>query len=196
MKRITAISIAVVVALAGVAVAAGTAATIAASEPQAEQYVPVNKQKHPMPYDLRELGLNETQQAKIHAILEEGRLNRERSKKSAKRAETEQKIQARRNTEQQLLLGDKFDEAAAKRLTAERLAAYRSSAAEREQRFAEAEMRRLKQRYAVLQVLTPQQRQQWLDIQNRSPAAPHGGHYADGGLEPREGRPPYKHPHY
>ena len=56
-----------------------------------------------------------------------------------------------------------FDEAAARRLIAER----EQARAQFQQRHADFEMQQLKKRHAVFQALTPAQQKQWLESQSK-----------------------------
>lgn len=86
---------------------------------------------------------------------------------AAKRAEFQQKMQQRRAAEQALITGKNFDEAAARRLVNERQAEFEQHAAERKQRMADMEVKRLKERHDIFQVLTAKQQKQLLENQQK-----------------------------
>ena len=76
-------------------------------------------------------------------------------------------MQQRRAAEQALITGKNFDEAAARRLVNERQAEFEQHAAERKQRMADMEVKRLKERHDIFQVLTAKQQKQLLENQQK-----------------------------
>ncbi|WP_253452535.1 Spy/CpxP family protein refolding chaperone [Neisseria perflava] len=129
-----------------------------------------------MPRDLQDLNLSKKQQTKIQQILDANRPQRadnapqvqrpdNKAPNEAQRAEFEQRMQAQRAAEQQIISSKHFDEAAARRMVEERQAEFEKNAAERKQRRADMEVRRLKERHDIFQVLTAKQQKQWLENQ-------------------------------
>lgn len=188
MKKYIAVAIASLVGLAGVATAAGTVAHHNAHKHEAGFQA---HKKGELPRDLQELNLSSKQKTKIEKIIEANRPQNPmvntpemqpnpqdmtpppaetQAPNDAKRAEFQKKMEERRMAEQKLVSSKSFDEAAARRMIAERHAEHEQNATERQQKMADMEIKRLKERHDIFQILTPKQQQQWLENQkNRRP---------------------------
>lgn len=118
----------------------------------------VAKKGEQLPRDLRALNLNTEQKNKIQTILNQ--LHQRPAQPSAtERQALEQKINQRQAAEQQLISAKTFNESEARRLINER----RQDRAEFERRQDEMQLKNLKARHEIFQVLTPEQQQQWLN---------------------------------
>ncbi|WP_165006931.1 Spy/CpxP family protein refolding chaperone [Neisseria yangbaofengii] len=123
-------------------------------------------QKGKLPCGLQALNLGSKQKAQIQKIMEANRPQQTDSRQAlyaANRAECQQKIQQCRASEQALITGKNFNEAAARRLINERQAEFEQHAAERKQHMADMEVKRLKERHGIFQVLTAKQQKQLLE---------------------------------
>lgn len=168
MKKLTALTIALMMS-AGVAVAAN----------HAEQHHPMGgghggkmhgqfkKQfkKDGLPFGFAELNLSDAQKAEIKRIMEADRSN-ESQKNDNKMAEFKQKMDAQRKQERALMSGKNFDEAAARQMIAER---QQERMTQQNQR-AERELKMLKKRHAIFQVLTAEQQKQYQANQEKKMA--------------------------
>ncbi|UOO81983.1 Spy/CpxP family protein refolding chaperone [Uruburuella testudinis] len=161
MKKTAAISAAVLMGLALTA--------CSADKPQRgskhEQGMHKDFKRGGLPRDLRDLNLTDAQKAQIEQIMQQNRPQRgERpAPDAAEREQFRSRMEARRAAENSLLTNPTFDEAAARNLIAQG----DQYQAQRQQRHNEAELQQLKTRHAVMQVLTPEQRQQWLAKQQQ-----------------------------
>lgn len=177
MKKYLAVAAASLIGLAGVATAANTAANTVAHNHAHEMHQAhdghrMHHQMHKkgeLPRDLKDLNLSNKQKAEIKKILETNRAQQPKDAlpQQARQAEFAQKMQQQRNAEQAIIGSKKFDEAAARRLIAERQAEHEQHAAERKQRMADMQLNRLKERHEIFQVLTAKQQKQWLENQNQ-----------------------------
>lgn len=156
MKKITAIAAAALLGIAGAAVAADSAANMQQPK-QSREF-----KRGELPRDLQALNLSAAQKTRIQAILQEGR-PAQTELSEAQRNQMRTQAQAHRAAEQSLMANKTFDEAAARRLIAER----EQARAQFQQRHADFEMQQLKKRHAVFQVLTPAQQKQWLESQSK-----------------------------
>ena len=156
MKKITAIAAAALLGIAGAAVAADSAANMQQPK-QSREF-----KRGELPRDLQALTLRGAQKTRIQAILQEGR-PAQTELSEAQRNQMRTQAQAHRAAEQSLMANKTFDEAAARRLIAER----EQARAQFQQRHADFEMQQLKKRHAVFQVLTPAQQKQWLESQSK-----------------------------
>ena len=156
MKKITAIAAAALLGIAGAAVAADSAANMQQPK-QSREF-----KRGELPRDLQALNLSAAQKTRIQAILQEGR-PAQTELSEAHRNPMRTQAQAHRAAEQSLMANKTFDEAAARRLIAER----EQARAQFQQRHADFEMKKLKKRHAVFQVLTPAQQKQWLESQSK-----------------------------
>lgn len=156
MKKITAIAAAALLGITGAAVAADSAANMQQPK-QTREF-----KRGELPRDLQALNLSATQKTRIQAILQEGR-PAQTELSEAQRNQMRAQAQAHRAAEQSLIANKTFDEAAARRLIAER----EQARAQFQQRHADFEMQQLKKRHAVFQVLTPAQQKQWLESQSK-----------------------------
>lgn len=161
MKKVTAISAAVLM---------GLALTACSSDkpqrgPKHEQGAQKDFKRGGLPHDLRELNLTDAQKAQIKQIMEQNRPQRDQraAPNDAQREQFRSQMQAQRAAENSLITNATFDEAAARNLIVQR----DQNQAERQQRQNEAELQQLKTRHAIMQVLTPEQRQQWLQNQQQ-----------------------------
>ena len=161
MKKITAIAAAALLGIAGAAVAADSAANMQQPK-QSREF-----KRGELPRDLQALNLSAAQKTRIQAIMQEGRPARNELSE-AQRNQMRTQAQAHRAAEQNLLANKTFDEAAARRLIAER----EQARAQFQQRHADFEMQQLKKRHAVFQVLTPAQQKQWQERQNKRAELP------------------------
>lgn len=156
MKKITAIAAAALLGITGAAVAADSAANMQQPK-QTREF-----KRGELPRDLQALNLSATQKTRIQAILQEGR-PAQTELSEAQRNQMRAQAQAHRAAEQSLIANKTFDEAAARRLIAER----EQARAQFQQRHADLEMQQLKKRHAIFQVLTPAQQKQWLESQSK-----------------------------
>ena len=156
MKKITAIAAAALLGITGAAVAADSAANMQQPK-QTREF-----KRGELPRDLQALNLSATQKTRIQAILQEGR-PAQTELSEAQRNQMRAQAQAHRAAEQSLMANKTFDEAVARRLIAER----EQARAQFQQRHADFEMKQLKKRHAVFQVLTPAQQKQWLESQSK-----------------------------
>lgn len=170
MKKIAAITAATLIALSGAAVAAPAA--------QQEPALAMQKmQKGELPRDLQELNLSSKQKAQIQTIME---ANRPQMPEGAPEMRGEgkrddnmkQAFAAEQAAEQKLISSKNFDEAAARKLVSERQAKMQQHMAEHQQKQTDHEIKRLKERHDIFQVLNSQQQKQWLE--NQSKHQPHG----------------------
>ncbi|PSJ81255.1 hypothetical protein [Neisseria iguanae] len=76
-------------------------------------------------------------------------------------------MQQRRAAEQTLIIGKHFDEAAARRLVNERQAELKQHTAERKQRMVDMEVKCLKERHDIFQILPAKQQKQLLENQRK-----------------------------
>lgn len=109
--------------------------------------------------DLRGLNLTDEQKAQIKQILEQNR-PQDNEPAEAERSEIRSQMAQRRTAENSLITSPTFNEAAARELINQQYA-------DRVQRHSEMELQKLKTRHAIMQVLTPEQRQQWLAKQEK-----------------------------
>ena len=156
MKKITAIAAAALLGITGAAVAADSAANMQQPK-QTREF-----KRGELPRDLQALNLSAAQKTRIQAIMQEGR-PAQTELSEAQRNQMRAQAQAHRAAEQSLIANKTFDEAAARRLIAER----EQARAQFQQRHADFEMQQLKKRHAVFQVLTPAQQKQWLESQSK-----------------------------
>ena len=156
MKKITAIAAAALLGITGAAVAADSAANMQQPK-QTREF-----KRGELPRDLQALNLSAAQKTRIQAIMQEGR-PAQTELSEAQRNQMRAQAQAHRAAEQSLMANKTFDEAAARRLIAER----EQARAQFQQRHADFEMQQLKKRHAVFQVLTPAQQKQWLESQSK-----------------------------
>lgn len=166
MKKYIAVAAASLIGLAGIATAADA---VSQNNRPAKQGHKMN-QKGGLPRDLQELNLSSKQKAQIQKIMEANRVQQAEQRPTfdaAKRTEFQQKMQQRRTAEQNLITAKQFDEAAARRLVNERQAEFEQHAVERRQRMAEMEVKRLKERHDIFQVLTAKQQKQLLENQQK-----------------------------
>lgn len=199
MKKYLALVTASLIGLAGVT-SASAADAVAHGNHEAKtdhvrKHAPKMHKMHKkgeLPRELQDLDLSSKQKAQIQKIMEANRPQQPESRPApdaAKRAEFQQKMQQHRAAEQSLITGKHFDEAAARRLVEERHAQFERDAAERKQRITDMEVKRLKERHDIFQVLTAKQQKQLLDKQQqrlkerearrlqRHNAMPHGQHH-------------------
>ncbi|WP_373752714.1 Spy/CpxP family protein refolding chaperone [Neisseria weixii] len=172
MKKYIAVAAASLIGLAGVASAADAVSQNSRPAKHGHMHKHGQKmyQKGELPRDLQELNLSSKQKAQIQKIMEANRpqqADKRQAPDAAKRAEFQQKMQQRRAAEQALITGKNFDEAAARRLVNERQAEFEQHAAERKQRMADMEVKRLKERHDIFQVLTAKQQKQLLENQQK-----------------------------
>lgn len=159
MKKITAISTAVLMGLALTACSTDRPQ----HGPRAEQGMNKHFSKDGLPRDLSELSLTDAQKDQIKQIMAQGQVDRPAAPDESQRAAFRSEIQQRRAAEQQLILAPTFDETAARQLVAQRA----KKMDQRQQQRSEMELQHLKQRHDIMQVLTPEQRQQWLANQQK-----------------------------
>ena len=140
-----------------------------AADPVARNHQGASAQNHHqhakrdgLPRGFEPLNLSEEQKAKIRAIAQSDREARPATDKSARREAAKQKMQNRREQERRLLDARHFDEQAAQKLIAER----QQERLAVQQQQAERELRMLKKRHAIFQVLTPEQQRQYRQMQN------------------------------
>ncbi|MRN37974.1 hypothetical protein CRG49_000185 [Neisseria sp. N95_16] len=172
MKKYIAVAAASLIGLAGVATAAEAVSQNSRPAKQGHMHKHGQKmhQKGELPRDLQELNLSNKQKAQIQKIMEANRpqqADKRPTVDAAKRAEFQQKMQQRRAAEQALITGKNFDQAAARRLVNERQAEFEQHAAERKQRMVDMEVKRLKERHDIFQVLTAKQQKQLLENQQK-----------------------------
>ena len=161
MKKSTILIAAALLGSAGLtAVAAGQE-----SAPQQKQH-PSKPGKHKLrdglPRGFDQLNLSDAQKNQIKTIMEADR-PAPPSDLDSRRAEFREKMAKRREQENRLLGAKTFDEQAACQIIDER----RKEREARDAEHAEHELNMLKKHHAVFQVLTPAQRKQFLDNQNR-----------------------------
>ena len=114
MKKITAIAAAALLGITGAAVAADSAANMQQPK-QTREF-----KRGELPRDLQALNLSAAQKTRIQAILQEGR-PAQTELSEAQRNQMRAQAQAHRAAEQSLIANKTFDEAAARRLIAERM---------------------------------------------------------------------------
>ncbi|STZ77054.1 Spy/CpxP family protein refolding chaperone [Bergeriella denitrificans] len=169
MKKYLAIAAASIIGLAGVATASETIAHNKAENAKQSSRMHQHK-KDGLPRDLQALKLSSKQEAEIKKILESNRPQRseqDRAARESRRNEFQQRMNERRAAEQKLISAKNFDEAAARRLIAERQAEHDRLTAERNRSDADRAVARLKERHAIFQVLDAKQQKQWLENQNK-----------------------------
>lgn len=168
MKKLTAVSAAVLMGLALTACSADRHDR----GPRTEQGMKKDFKRGGMPRDLAELNLTDAQKAQIKQIMEQNRPQaRQQGQRpapdDAQREQFRNQMQVQHAAEQQLILAPAFDEAAAKQLIAQENQQQAAHLQQREATHDAFELQQLKTRHAVMQVLTPEQRQQWLANQQK-----------------------------
>ena len=113
MKKITAIAAAALLGITGAAVAADSAANMQQPK-QTREF-----KRGELPRDLQALNLSAAQKTRIQAIMQEGR-PAQTELSEAQRNQMRAQAQAHRAAEQSLIANKTFDEAAARRLIAEK----------------------------------------------------------------------------
>lgn len=121
--------------------------------------------KDGLPFGFSELNLTDAQKTQIKAIMESDRAQKP-AKDENKMAQFKQKMEAKREQERALMSSKTFDEAAARRMIAER----QQERIEQQNQHAERELQMLKKRHAVYQVLTPAQQKQLQENQQKKMA--------------------------
>lgn len=130
--------------------------------PKKQAHAKMRHQAGGLPHGLERLNLNDAQKQQIKRIMEQHRADKP-VKQPESRVAFEQKMQQRQQREQQLLSAAAFDEQAARAMIAER----RQEREQAEAALVERELNMLKTRHAVLQVLTPDQQQQYWQQRNQ-----------------------------
>lgn len=118
-------------------------------------------QKKALPRGFDRLNLSEQQKARIYAIVEADRREYEEHQHANHRQQSfQQRMQTRKEQERRLLSSKQFDEKTARQMIAERQQERLSV----QRGHAERELRMLKKRHAIFQVLTPAQQKQYQQI--------------------------------
>ena len=107
-----------------------------------------------LPRGFDKLDLSAAQKTQIQAIMQQDRPQANENR----RAEMWQQLENRRVEEQKMLQNPAFDEAATRQMLNERMTT-------QQQKMVEFELKRLKNRHAAFQVLTPAQQTQFLEQQ-------------------------------
>lgn len=168
MKKLTALTVALMMS-AGVAMAASHVEHPHGEHGGKPHHGKMHGKHHKgkkdgLPFGFAELNLTDAQKTQIKAIMEADRA--QKPAKDEKMAEFKRKMDAQRQQERTLMSNKNFDEAAARKMIAERDQAREQQRQERNER----ELQMLKKRHAVFQILTPEQQKQLQENQQKKMA--------------------------
>ncbi|KLT73028.1 hypothetical protein PL75_04960 [Neisseria arctica] len=162
MKKVTVVSGAVLMGLALAACSSDKPQREGFKHEQGMHHFGKEAKRGDMMRGLRDLNLTDEQKAQIKKIIEQNRPQHTQPDQ-AQRSEFQNQMAQRRAAENSLITSPTFDEAAAREL----ISRHSQQHTERMQRQSEIELQKLKTRHAIMQVLTPEQRQQWLEKQEK-----------------------------
>lgn len=122
--------------------------------------------KSDLPRGFENLNLTDAQKAKIKAIVEADRETKP-TPRTKPNADIQAKMKNHQEQMQQIMNSKTFNETAARQMIAERQAQHQQNRIQMEREHAERELKMLKKRHAIYQVLTPAQQKQLQEQQQK-----------------------------